>query len=264
MTLLNRPSSSLRNRRRRFAPLLDALEVRALLSTIVVTNNGDSGPGSLRQAIADAPSGGTIVFAPALRGETIALSSGALEIAKNLSIQGPGSDRLSVSGSNTSGVFDVASGETVTISGLTITGGSASQGGGISNAGNLTLDHDAVTGNQAGPFIGEGGGIYNSGTLALDHSTVSGNQASAFSAEGGGMYNSGTATLDHSAVSDNQAASTLADGGGIMNSGGTLTLQNSTISGNTVMGTSGSLGGTSFGGGIADFPTETTPSNMLS
>src|SRR5262249_38983942 len=157
----------------------------------LVTNNGDSGPGSLRQAIADAPAGGTIVFSPALRGETIPLSSGALEVDKNLSIQGPGSDRLSVSGSNASAVFAVAGGGTATISGLTIPGGSASQGGGISNAGNLTLDHDAVTGNLAGTFIGEGGGIYNSGTLSLDHSTVSGNQASGFIGEGGGIYNSG-------------------------------------------------------------------------
>ncbi len=39
-------------RRTRFAPVCDWLEVRALLSNIVVTNNDDSGPGSLRQAIA--------------------------------------------------------------------------------------------------------------------------------------------------------------------------------------------------------------------
>ncbi len=45
------------NRRRRFAPVCDGLEVRALLSNIVVTNNDDSGPGSLRQAIASARAG---------------------------------------------------------------------------------------------------------------------------------------------------------------------------------------------------------------
>ena len=63
-------------RRTRFAPICDGLEVRALLSNIVVTNNDDSGPGSLRQAITSAPSGATISFANSLRGEAITLSSG--------------------------------------------------------------------------------------------------------------------------------------------------------------------------------------------
>src|ERR1051325_11414738 len=39
-----------------------------------VTNTNDSGPGSLRQAIADANSGDTIQFDPALIGQTINLT----------------------------------------------------------------------------------------------------------------------------------------------------------------------------------------------
>ncbi len=119
----------------------------------------DSGAGSLRQAIADADSGDTITFAHSLRGQTITLTSGALDVTKSLDIDGPGASQLAVSGGGNSEVFDVSSGTTVTISGLTITGGSAAQGGGIYNAGALTLDHDAMTANQAGGNVADGGGI---------------------------------------------------------------------------------------------------------
>ncbi len=169
MNISNRPSPSRRgHRRRRFTPRIDSLETRALLSTLVVTNNDDSGSGSLRQAIAVANSGDTITFSRSLRGQTITLTSGELDITKSLAIDGPGASQLAVSGGGNSEVFDVASGSTVTISGLTITGGTAVQGGGISNAGSLTLDGDVVTGNRAaGPAattVGIGGGIYNAGT----------------------------------------------------------------------------------------------------
>ncbi len=173
-----------RRRRRRFAPRIDSLETRALLSTLVVSNNDDSGTGSLRQAIADAASGDTIAFAHSLRGQTITLTSGELDITQSIAIDGLGANQLAVSGGGNSEVFNVSSGTTVTISGLTITGGSANQGGGISNAGNLTLDDDVVTNNQAaGPVattLGDGGGIYNSGTLALDGSAVTDNLASGY------------------------------------------------------------------------------------
>src|SRR5689334_129025 len=62
------------------------------LSTITVSNIGDAGAGSLRQAIMDAAPGSTInfdanVFATP---QTITLASGQLIIDKNLTIQGPG------------------------------------------------------------------------------------------------------------------------------------------------------------------------------
>src|SRR5215472_7351937 len=54
----------------RFRPHLEALEDRWLPSTLAVTNNLDSGPGSLRAEIAAARNGDTIVFAPSLDGQT--------------------------------------------------------------------------------------------------------------------------------------------------------------------------------------------------
>jgi hypothetical protein len=58
-----------------------------LASTLVVTSTSDSGPGTLRQAIAEAGSGDTITFAPALSSQTITLSS-TLVIDKDLTIDG--------------------------------------------------------------------------------------------------------------------------------------------------------------------------------
>jgi hypothetical protein len=155
------------------------LEDRALLSTIVVTNTNDSGSGSLRQAILNAPSGATIKFANSLSGDTIALSSGVLQISQNLDIKGPGSNALAVSGSGASQVFAVAAGASVTISGLSITDGFSDGGfgGGIVNAGNLTLKNAVVTGNVTEALSAEGGGIANTGSLTLQNTQVTGNQA---------------------------------------------------------------------------------------
>jgi hypothetical protein len=64
-------------------------------SAATVTNNADSGAGSLRQAIADAASGDTINFAATLNGQTITLASELL-INKNLTVSGPGANQLAV------------------------------------------------------------------------------------------------------------------------------------------------------------------------
>ena len=127
------------------------MEDRTLLSTLTVTNNNDSGKGSLRFEIAAASTGDTINFSSKLKGETITLTSGELLITESLTINGPGANQLSVSGNNASRVFEVAAGQNVTISGLTITKGyAAEQGGGILNDGsNLTLSGDDISRNVA-------------------------------------------------------------------------------------------------------------------
>src|SRR6516165_3699459 len=91
----------------RFRPRLEVLEGRWLPSTLTVTNNLDSGAGSLRADIAAAQSGDTINFAPRLDGQTITLTSGYLAISNNLTIQGPGASLLTISGNHLSQVFHV-------------------------------------------------------------------------------------------------------------------------------------------------------------
>ena len=72
---------------------------------IVVTNTNDGGPGSLRDALAIANDGDTI-DATSVSG-TILLTSGELNVDKNVTIGGPGANHLAVDGNRQSRVFYV-------------------------------------------------------------------------------------------------------------------------------------------------------------
>ena len=61
-------------------------------------------------------------------------------------------------------IVTVAAPAEVTIAGLTLAGGRASDGGAIFNAGTLTVTASTLSGNSA---IGRGGGIANAGILTL-------------------------------------------------------------------------------------------------
>src|SRR5262245_64772589 len=135
---------------------LEPLDARIVPSTFHVTTLADGGAGSLRAAVAGANAhagADAIVFQPGLTG-TIALTGGELDITDAVKINGPGADKLTVSGGNLSRVFTVEAGETVSISGLTIAGGNAGDGngGGIDNFGALTVSNVAFSGNAA--FVG--------------------------------------------------------------------------------------------------------------
>lgn len=207
---------------------LNPLSVRA--GTITVTSNSDSGPGSLRDAIAAAASGDTINFSLAVYPASITLTSGTLTINTSLTISGPGASNLAISGNNSVQVFSVPSGVTVTISGVTIESGTSSAGGGIGNSGTVTLTNSTVTGNFATDY---GGGIFNyGGTLNITNSTLSGNIVSPNSGgDGGGIWNWGTLNITNSTFSRNIAYL----GGGMENYFGPAVITNSTFSGNSAV-----------------------------
>ncbi len=139
------------------------------------------------------------------------------DLSTNIIIAGPGPSSLTVARSGAQGtpefgIFTVPVGVEVTISGLTITGGSEVSGGGIDNGGMLTVTNSILSGNSASgnsARIGSGGGIFNSGTLTLTDCTLSGNSARIGS--GGGIDNGGTLTLTDCTLSSNSAV----DGGGV-------------------------------------------------
>ena len=206
---------------------------------LVVTSTGDNGAPSgkldLRGAVdlADVlDAAETITFDPTVfaQQQTITLTQGQLELsdtAGTQTITGP-ANGVTVSGGDNSGVFQVDSGVTATIAGLTIADGSSATGAGIDNAGTLTVTDSALSGNTATSYGEGGGGIDNTGTLTVTSSTFSGNAAT--NGDGGGIDNVGTLTVTSSTFSGN--AATNGDGGGIDNVG-TLTVTSSTFSGNT-------------------------------
>jgi len=98
-----------RHDRRRLSPRLEPLEGRVVLSTWTVTSTADSGPGSLRAAIAEAGRGDTINFKSSLAGQTISLTSGELAIGQSLTIQGPAHGGVDVDAGSASRVFDITS-----------------------------------------------------------------------------------------------------------------------------------------------------------
>jgi hypothetical protein len=234
--------------------LLCRMAIQAHATTITVANTNDSGPGSLRQALVDAHDGDLINFATALNGQTIVLTSAELVIDKNITIIGPGADRLAVSPSfNTPlRIFHVMPGYSVAIQGLMITGGivgDTDPGGGILNDhATLTVRNCAVNFNGSGYA---GGGIFNDGsngnaTLTIVKSTVSSN----FSPFGAGIVNEGdegsaTLTIVDSAVNDNRSTNgsppyDFGVAGGI-GSSGIVTISKSTINGNLASNEAGGI-----------------------
>src|SRR5262249_1177466 len=96
-------------------------------------------------------------------------------------------------------VFNISPAANVEISGLTIMGGNAVNGGGISNSGTLLLSDDVLTGNTAAAY---GGGIYNTGALTLTSGLIINNVATT---AGSGIYSTSNGSLHllSSTVADN-------------------------------------------------------------
>lgn len=218
--------------------------------TLIVTNTNDNGPGSLRQALADAHDNDIIGFDPALNGQTISLTHGELVIDKNVTLSGPGPTVLSISATKLSRIFHLTPGHIGNIIGLTIRDGfdqTTHQGGGILNDhATLNISNCSIVENgHIDPFRSSGGGgIYNDGSdgtaiLTLSDSSITSNVATF----GGGIYNDGekngsaTLSLINTSINGNLAfytdiSSGGGAGGGILNALGNATLTNCTVSHN--------------------------------
>jgi hypothetical protein len=199
---------------------------RLIVDTLVDEDDGDYSAGdlSLRETIQLAMRNGTIFFAPELQG-TITLNSQLL-IDKNLTIDGPGANLLSLSGNNASRVLQINNGATVTLEGLTIANGFGDNltGGGIENNGTLTISNSRITNNRAN----YGAGINNTGSLTILNSTIDNNTAIY---RGGGINaDMGTVNIYNSTISGNRAG----EGGGIFQTSGTLILNHATVTNNIV------------------------------
>ena len=248
--------------RHRLRPALVLLEDRCLMSGVfTVTSIADSAPasnptmGTLRWAVqqADASTTGATINFNLTTPATITLAQGPLDLGNQagaVMINGPGAGLLTVSGGGASQVFTLdmvpqGNAQTVSMSGLTITGGSTTgSGAGLFSRGFMILTGVNITNNAAGV---DGGGVDNIGHMTLVNCTLSGNSATS---DGGGFYNSGTATLIDCNIANNTTGTTGISGGcGLDNiKGATLSLTGCTVSGNS----SASLG---LGAGLLNYGT---------
>ena len=257
----------------------------------MVTTVADGGAGSLRDALAQAdllPGKDTIKFklpaAPDNGENIITLTTGELTSKGNITISGPGSGKLIVSGNNASRVlkiFDAADGrQLTTISGISIVSGynSGGNGGGIYCLGSLSLRGVVVSGNNAA--LGAGGvsveGFTSSVTISssqivnnsssgfagglsinglksirISNSTISGNN--------GGIGGGAILKLDRSASDGSISVTGCTVSGNVASSGGGLVVEGTspsnkiiikscTITGNTSTGTGTGPGGDGGGG----------------
>ena len=208
-------------------------------SSFIVLNNDNSGPGSLRQAVASTSTGGTITFTNTLSGQTILLTNGQLYVDRDLNIDASVlAGGITIDGNAGSRIFEFASGTSNSLIGLTLTNGYASgvdfpdyMGGAIlvNNSAVLTMEDCVLSGNGA---IDSGGAIYNFyGSITLSNSTFNGNYAD----RAGAIYNHNSSLALYSCNLNGNAATDDAGGAIVNHFYSSAILEHSTLNGNTAL-----------------------------
>ncbi|MDM8524651.1 right-handed parallel beta-helix repeat-containing protein [Desulfococcaceae bacterium HSG8] len=211
------------------------------LQADTVTNTNDTGAGSLRQAIIDTASGGTVDFSTLITLPATITLNPEIDIQnKKLTITGPTTGNLSLTG-NSCRVFNIrGAASNVTISDITIKDSnntSGGYGGGmqINTSAKVTMTNCIFYNNTSS----QGGGIYlnNNASVNLNNCTFTENK------QGGGMrFRVGTkATIENCTFENNES---LYNGGGLhFESNTEATITNCTFSGNRNKAASGRDGG---------------------
>ncbi|NEQ36125.1 MAG: DUF4347 domain-containing protein, partial [Okeania sp. SIO3I5] len=215
----------------------------SVFATLTVTNNNDSGTGSLREAIATAQSGDTIEFSPSLANQTITLTSGQLEIDKDLTIDGGNTTdgnndpSLTISGNNAHRVLETGVQKNVTIRNLTIANGRTTESGAAGNGAGINTGFQSTLTVENSTFennvtSGEGGGAISAGhesNTTIINSKFDNNDATAGQHERGGgaisTFGFATLTIQNSDFTNNKGI----NGGAINTPSTALTIENSTF-----------------------------------
>jgi CSLREA domain-containing protein len=262
--------------------LFGAIAAQANAATFTVTSTADAGDANtanpacatvtgactLRAAIdqANASGGGDVISLP---GGTYQLTgaadddanvSGDLDIDDvgnaSTTINGAGARTTSIVSTGADRVIDALDEEqTVSISGISVSGGGGvDEGGGILADATLNLTNASVVNNRADAAIStanEGGGIFINEHANLSNVTISGNVAArgasnSFGPQGGGVFDNGspTSSFVNVTISGNQATGAGAQGGGVFYNAdaNSTTYTNVSLVANSVSG-SGSEGG---------------------
>ena len=241
----------------------DSLSV-VLRAPAVVTNTADSGPGSLRDAVA----GGTTitfdpqVFSQANGPQTITLQTALPNLEGSFTIIGPGADLLTVQRSSESSTpkfrlfivaLNVTPMPTVVISGVTLANGNVIDTGGggggamFVGSANCTLNDCVLTGNSADVA---GAISIGNGNVALNRCTISNNTAGSDGALRNEAYNGlpSTLSLTNCTVTGNTATdfgqSAITNQSDQATVTATLNVVSCTVAGNTAAIEQFALGGT--------------------
>ena len=206
------------------------------MTLLTVTNNNESGTGSLREALANAQPGDTLEFDPSLSNQTITLTT-QLEIAigQDLTIDGTKAPNLTISGNNQTRIFHIDSASVnptdVTITNLNLSNSYTNDIGGAiktEHQTNLTIDNVQFTNNVAD---NGGGAIFSAfeGNLTVNNSNFDSNQAIAGNNERGAgaiaFRGPNNLTVTNSNFTNNQGI----NGAAINSLNGKLTIDNSTF-----------------------------------
>jgi hypothetical protein len=247
-----------------FGTALVAQPAGAATTLFVSETGSDSNPcavtvpcATITHALSVAGSGATIEVAGTIHDAVSVSTTATIE-------QWPGHPPavIDATGRGTSVVTHTSTGNLL-LDGLTVTGGSGSEGAGIANdSGSLTISNSTITGNTATGVAVSGGGIFNLGALTITGSTISDNTAVRTNAVGGGILNGGTAIITGTTITGNSVVGRFnAFGGGIMNTG-SANISGSTITDNSVTGNAFGFGGGIFNGDTVTIGATIVAGNM--
>jgi hypothetical protein len=197
----------------------------SVAGTLTVTNTADDGPGSLRQLIGTAAAGDVIQFDPTLNGQVILLAS-EIKITRDLKIEGPGADKMTISGGNRTRIFSATA--PLSLAGLNLENGLGDGGALFVLRARAKVVGCTFTDNAAPN--GLGGAIYNPGSpLDVSQCTFSGNTAA--DGLGGVFFGSRDAevTMTDCIFSENSAHD-----GGVIFADARLTLVRCIFTGNSI------------------------------
>jgi hypothetical protein len=237
---------------------------------------------TIQAAVNAAQDGDTITVAPGTY-------AGGITIDVSVTIVGEGAGRTIVSGGGpvlTIGQAFAASEPTVSISGVTITGGVTHSsfaevfvgpgvialGGGISvppaanfaPGATVTIANSVITGNTVAPTSAIDSGLPCPPDITI--TCINGDLPFA-QAAGGGINTFGATTLTNTTVSDNQVGGPVASDagpGGIASIEGGLTLKNSTVTGNRAIASAPNGRFADVGGVVANSGTLTVDGSVIS
>ncbi|MFM6443821.1 MAG: cadherin domain-containing protein, partial [Dolichospermum sp.] len=228
-----------------------------IVTTLQDITSSTDGFLSLREAIAQANNAnvnGTILLG---EGRYTLATADDLDIqlqGKTLTIQGQGKDLTILDGNSLDRFFEVHSGATVILSGVTITNGKADFGGAIYNSGNLSISDSKIENNQALGMNGVNGAAGSDGYPDWGNPGPGGTGGSGSSggdAGGGAIYNGGIITIINTAISNNQAIGGRGGNGGSGGSGSSPAFFGAPfIGGRGGDGGNGGNGGDAWGGGL--------------